>query len=144
MTDALHSELEVAQQRLAECREGRRLDAGGTSPLTYPIPTTSAPVENVVFHLDDHLRAHASFGGQTLHTQGTPHDSKDDSPGGPGGWRRYLMKHLWRLGIFLVDSGLIYFCLLQGTSKETKSSLESLFVRCSHHLDLRAFRTPHL
>lgn len=136
MTTALYSELEIAQQSILECRRSRRLASSGItldsehgiSPISELVLPTNPPFEKVVIRIDDHAIPEDNVQRPAANIDPLPLDSKSEKNSGAPIQPRSL-ERLWGLCLFLVDAGLVYFCLLQGTSKETKSLLESFIMR---------------
>lgn len=118
MAHALHTEVEAARQLLADCRAGR---PSGTSLAAEPLtPPTAVASQNVGVDLRRlHASSAAGFDGVLASAEfAVAADSK--AAGQVAGLSHWVSVAT----LFFLDAGLIYFCLWQCASPETKSLLE--------------------
>lgn len=121
MADALHAEVDAARGLLAQCRGERRLAAGANASAavgwTAREASAATPGSEPVIHV---VNISGTFDG------GGP---LAEAPGETAVWRSLsgvvMNGRLWGLGVVLLDTGLVYFCLVQSLSPAARASLEA-------------------
>lgn len=126
MVEALHAEAELARQLLSECQAARHAAVTTSAAVPTEAPISTSPIIDLAgLHTND--TDMQEMDGRVPGTVGV--ETASVVPGTTGAPSEESIQYMWNAALYLLDTGLVYFCLRQCMSQAAQVSLEANLMR---------------